>query len=235
MDASERFSESYHIVDSVLNSPLANAVIKSINPVGIVDESPVTEGHLIASANWSLYLSLLNDNALKLHMAATAPPLHSGFPAAPAVLTISEVSPQAYTFDGTSDVQVTISVSRPYTVREFLDFLKDEGMLKYEVSYGTHAAYWLFKVVERLAFNHVVPGGSSMAISQQVDAFNKFRAADRAKRWKEMKELMPKAKDEDLPPPLFIDSGVMSNPGSFVKDQSGQDLGTNTSLLAVNE
>lgn len=218
MAAPQRFRESYEVMDSVLNSPLANGVIKSIKPVGIVDASPVTKGQLIAAATWSLYLSLPNDNALKLHMAAAAPPLHSEFPAVPAVLTITEVSPQAYTFDGQTDVYATISVSRQYTVREFLEFLKDEGMLNYEVSYGTHPAYWLFKVVERLAYNHVVPGGSSMAISQQVDAFNKSRAAAREKKWKEMKELMPKAKDDDLPPPVFIDSGVMSNPGSFVKD-----------------
>lgn len=233
MAAPRRFRESYQNVDSILQSPLADGVILDVIIVVTFDSSPSDEleDSNTISASWSLHLRCVNKIALKLQVGPSGPLSKRSVPAVPAVLTIAEVSPTQSMTDSKNGIPtpITLPVSRRYTVRDFLGFLKDEGLLKYEVSYETHPGYWLFRVVEGLALNNIVPGGSSLKISKQVDAFNRSLAAVREQDVKKMMANVANVQDDDdLPPLLRIDPGVMSNPGSFVKSQDGENVYSST-------
>lgn len=207
----ERFGASYAVVDRALNSPLKDAVINGIRVSAHIDSSAMKNATSIPS-KWSMFLSISGRAGLKLQMAPhPSGSADDGQPTIPAILTLTEVPSLQFLLDSSILVKISMSKTSPFTVKKFLQFLKSDGLLHYEISPETHPGFWTCEVAARLGKKCITSGGSSLKISRQVEAYNKRFADD----W----HAAALRRDPNQTPrrPPQVDTEIVSKPGAFVK------------------
>lgn len=205
----EVYRASEAAVDAALQNPIADQVISAFHIACFLDAPNQARGV------WSLYIITTTNSALKIDIAGNLPTDNRDVPAG---FTITDADPTECTKvfpprepnifflppRGGFFVQIE-PLPASYTVKQFLQFLKDDGLLRYKRGFATHPGFWFYEVFFRLTIKRIVPGGSSYSIAQRIDKYNE-----------ELKELssygLRRLNDERHP---YVNANVMADPGVF--------------------
>lgn len=211
----EEYRASYANVRQHLDGPLAQLEISEIRISAIFNMQEELFKSTPVSAEWRMHLLLPDATGLVLYMHRAQGPGRRG--RAPGVLDVEHVVQGAREWVEGRDCQFSAEVEmakngagakRPFRVREFLQFLLDERLLRYtfEVDPETHPFYWLQHVLYRLVLAGRLAGGTSRLIVMGIEGMNR-RLSD---AWRDIAIESTRGR-----PPPQIDAEVMSKPGTF--------------------
>lgn len=205
----ENYDESHAAVDRILRSTIANEAVVSLTVACrlkntadyIVDFQP----NDVLQGDWSLLVVTSAHSAIMLEMTGHPPNRHEP-KGVPATLKISATHPAHCVLYSSFYSLIDVLIARAYRVKDFMNFLQEDGLLQYRVGSDTHPGHWHFEVIYRLALNGIIEGSSSLRIARKVEEFNKI-LADCTRRG-------------EAPP--RVDADVMLKRGEFVPRIRGE-------------